>query len=133
MWKSCFKTAAIELAIYTAAAFLYMAIHGSASGVFIPLLPILWLVLAVRLWLGVSFAVGIAEARGITYRWGFLVIAIPLGMATSLVLYPFVGFHWSVCAVSVGAHTYVSLEGFHAWRRREAENAWPSTIRDHAG
>lgn len=117
MWTVPLAPAAFELAIYVGTAFWYMSQHrGSGSGVFLIFLPIFWLLLVLRLWIPTRIALLIADARGITYLWGFLILATVPGLFTTWAIYKFVGFYPVNVVVAMGAHVYVSYEVFRRWR-----------------
>ena len=71
MWKASLKVGAVEALTYAAIALFFMIRAGQGSGVWIPLLPLIWLILAGRLWLVLRVA-GIFSDIG---SWRFVVIA----------------------------------------------------------
>ena len=80
MFRQAANVAILELALYTAIAAVSMVKAGQGSGVFIVFLPVLWFVLAVRLWAGLWIASALSPESGVQ----FLVAATAIGLISTI-------------------------------------------------
>ena len=82
MFRQAAYIAILELSIYSAIAAVSMVKSGQGSGVFIAFLPVLWLVLAVRLWVGLWIASALAPQGGVQ----FVVAATAIGLLSTILV-----------------------------------------------
>lgn len=87
MWKAAAIVGAIELFIYAVMAIVAMVRAGSGSGVWIPMLPVFWAILAFRLWI----ILRIADAFADSGSWQFVIVTAIFGFFLSMILLIFLG------------------------------------------
>lgn len=82
MFKHAAFVAVFEAALYAGFAVFMMVRAGSGSGAFVIALPLVWLVLAARLWVGLAVASTVAPEGGTR----LFVAAVAVGLLSSIFL-----------------------------------------------
>ncbi len=122
MWKASLFVAAIETTIYVGLTLWSMARAGHGGGVWIVLTPVYWLLLAFRLWLCTRLAGYLAHSGGISYPWGFILIAFAIGFIVTAALLGITGpgtirsEATVFIVISMSVHLLTSVLSVRAWK-----------------
>ena len=111
MWKAAAIVGAVEVVAYSVWAIVSMVRAGQGSGVWIPMLPLFWLILAFRLWTVLRAADMVVDVGS----WQFVFVASAFGFVFSLLALVLLGsgssgwefYKWILCPAA--AHLFAAV------------------------